>query len=387
MKNKLFFLALLLPFSLFCQWEKKVVNTSKNLNAISFSSSTTAIVVGDTGIILKTINTGNSFTTIASGTTKNLKDVHFISGTSTGIAVGNSGTILLSTNGGSNWNKITSPSANDLNAVAFTDANNGIIVGNNGTILKTVNGGTSWTIVSPITIYLLNKVHYFSSTSVVACGANGTILKSVNGGDNWSIVNSSTKRYFTDVLIYNDSLLFVGDKGIILKADKNLNAFEKDSLCAEQLRSISCQNKTCITVGKNGRIMARENKWMAISAGYNKNYNDIQFINDTTAIAVGDSGMVLKTITGGISNSTEEIETFEAVIFPNPANGEFTISMDDIYPGKTSLQIINSLGVVVSNESFQNTNTISISENLASGIYLIRLSREHNIRIQKLIIR
>jgi photosystem II stability/assembly factor-like uncharacterized protein len=386
MKNNLFLLLFIFPLALFCQWTKTTVSTSKNLNAIAFSSSTSGVIVGDSGTILKTGNTGTSYSAISSGTNKNLKDVKFIAGSAVGVAVGNSGTILLSTNSGSSWNSITSPSANDLNAIAFFNSSNGIIVGNNGTVLKTINAGSSWTNVTPVTIYLLNKVLYLSATEIIACGANGTIIKSVNGGDNWTLINASTTRYLTDVIVENDSLIFIGDKGFELKTSKTFTQIKKDSLCSEQLRSINCINNNCIAVGKNAKIMAApkgENR-SAVAVNYNNNFNEIQFINDTTAIIVGDNGIVLKTVTGGISNAVSEIEPLHFTVYPNPTQGDFNIALNNVSSKKINLQIINSTGSVLLNEYILNENIIHISQNLSSGIYLLKISDGERIRIQKI---
>ncbi len=388
MQNNLFLILFIFPLSLFCQWTKTTVSTTKNLNAIAFSSSSSGIIVGDTGTILKTSNTGNSYSIVSSGSNKNLKDVKFINGSAVGVAVGNSGTILLSTNSGSNWNTITSPSANDLNAVAFFNSTNGIIVGNNGTVLKTINGGSSWSNITPVTIYLLNKVLYLSATEIIACGANGTIIKSVNGGDNWTLVNASTTRYLTDVILENDSLIFIGDKGFELKTSKTFTQTKTDSLCSEQLRSINCISNNCITVGKNAKIMAapKGEKWLSVAVSYNNHFNDIQFINDTTAIIVGDNGIVLKTITGGISNTVAEIEPLHFMVYPNPSQGEFNIALNNDFSKKITLQIINPMGSILRNESIWNENIIHISQLLPSGIYLVRISDGERIRTQKITI-
>ncbi|MFM7022646.1 MAG: YCF48-related protein [Flavobacteriales bacterium] len=388
MRINILLLLFILPLSLCCQWNKINVSTTRHLNAVAFPSATTVFIVGDSGTILKSTNTGTSFGSVNSGTAKNLKDIVF-TGT-TGVAVGSSGTILLSTNSGNSWNSITSPTVNDLNAVAFFNASNGIIVGNNGTILKTSNGGTSWTNITPITIYLLNKVLYLSANEVVACGAHGTVMKSTNGGNDWSIVNASTNRYLSDLISYNDSLLFVGDKGVELEANEALTSFVKDSLCIDQLRSVYCSGKNCISVGKNAMILARENddKWIAVASGQTKNYNDIRFINDTTAFIVGDSGIVLKTITGGISNAVHETEEIQIGIYPNPSSGDFYLSLGTLQKDPTQVSIINNLGATVYQQTFASgENVFFISKNLPLGFYLLNVQSGGNNGTRKLVIR
>jgi hypothetical protein len=62
----------------------------------------------------------------------------------TGYIVGRNGTILKTVNGGDNWDELPSGTYYDFRSVYFTDANTGYAVGAAGTILKTTNGGTNF---------------------------------------------------------------------------------------------------------------------------------------------------------------------------------------------------------------------------------------------------
>src|SRR5712664_948692 len=61
------------------------------------------------------------------------------------VAVGTYGTIVRSSDSGATWTLQSSGTTGNLWAVAFWDANTGIAVGNNGTILRTSDGGLTWT--------------------------------------------------------------------------------------------------------------------------------------------------------------------------------------------------------------------------------------------------
>jgi hypothetical protein len=58
-----------------------------------------------------------------------------------GFAVGSSGTILKTTNSGSTWTTLPSRTINNLYTVNFADTTIGFAVGENGTILNTNNSG------------------------------------------------------------------------------------------------------------------------------------------------------------------------------------------------------------------------------------------------------
>lgn len=134
-------------------------------------------VVGDNG----KINWNNdglqttTFNELTTGVSENLKGITFIN-PSTGFAVGNNGMILKTTNSGSSWTS-TVAGTNHLNAVHFVSQTEGWIVGNNGTILHTTNAGQTWESYSSPTTQDLNDVNFKNPFIGYAVGTNGTIIK------------------------------------------------------------------------------------------------------------------------------------------------------------------------------------------------------------------
>ncbi|MCX6305493.1 MAG: YCF48-related protein [Bacteroidetes bacterium] len=99
-------------------------------------------MVGDSGIILKTVNSGTNWTALSSGTTNKLYSV-FFTNANNGYAVGDGNTILKTIDGGISWAiQHSGGSYNNFFSVYFPDANTGYVVGEGETILKTTNGGT-----------------------------------------------------------------------------------------------------------------------------------------------------------------------------------------------------------------------------------------------------
>ena len=60
------------------------------------------------------------------------------------VAVGRRGVILRSLDAGQSWTQAPSPVSSDLTAVRFSDAEHGWIVGHDAVALKTSDGGASW---------------------------------------------------------------------------------------------------------------------------------------------------------------------------------------------------------------------------------------------------
>ena len=95
----------------------------------------------------KSVDGGNSYSNMLTGTLHDLKDVCF-SASNTGVAVGDSGTIVRTVDGGSSWYVINTGNAAGLNAVDFPSSGTGYAAGRSGRILKTNDGGISWGVVT-----------------------------------------------------------------------------------------------------------------------------------------------------------------------------------------------------------------------------------------------
>ncbi|OGC23262.1 hypothetical protein A2291_08490 [candidate division WOR-1 bacterium RIFOXYB2_FULL_42_35] len=117
-------------------WTDQTSPTSEALKDITFPTTTTGWIVGDNGLILKTVNSGTTWSTVTSGVSVNLRGVSF-STSLEGWVVGNSGTILHTTDGGTNWNAQTSGTSEDLiDVFALSGQSKAWAVGTTGTILK-----------------------------------------------------------------------------------------------------------------------------------------------------------------------------------------------------------------------------------------------------------
>ena len=145
--------------------------------------------VGNNGVILKSVDasTLGTWTSLPSGTTKNLHGIHCINAL-TCVAVGNalpslaasdSSTILKTTDGGLSWSKkLVGALGDSLFAVKFTDPLNGIIVGGNGTVLRSNDGGEIWR---------LNANSRKLAFRVNGAYDYGTALLGAGAGDNYSL--------------------------------------------------------------------------------------------------------------------------------------------------------------------------------------------------------
>ena len=97
----------------------------------------TGTIVGESGLILRTTDGGQTWVSQVSGATETLLAVT-MTAADQATAVGQLGTILTTTDGGASWTRQESGTNQDLYDVAFPEATIGTAVGGFGAILRTV---------------------------------------------------------------------------------------------------------------------------------------------------------------------------------------------------------------------------------------------------------
>ncbi|GEM_PF-3595590 len=220
--------------------------TTRNINGVAFGYiSAIGFFVGDGGLIKRSVNRGNDWSTLTSNTTKNLHAITFIEFPTKIYTVGDSATILRKSTG-LQWSTQVAPATKQTTNLfgVFFATDTGFAVGDSGTILFTKNGGTLWTaqqstVTTPLrggfvsddptfhrlgrawaagdggvivrtddygqhwkqqvsgTTARLNQITFADSIRGMALGDGGTVLVTANGGKSWTVQNSRT----TDNLI------------------------------------------------------------------------------------------------------------------------------------------------------------------------------------------
>lgn len=123
------------------------------------------------------------FNIVYENQTINLNCLEFSDGL-TGFAGGNSGLVMRSDDLGNTWQTLTTNSTSNVNSIEFVDDNTGYAVGNGQTILKTEDHGNSWFLQSPPVSGAYTKVFFVShEVGYILCGQK--LLKTTNGGVTW----------------------------------------------------------------------------------------------------------------------------------------------------------------------------------------------------------
>jgi photosystem II stability/assembly factor-like uncharacterized protein len=122
-----------------------------------------------------------------------------------------SGIILRSVDAGVSWTNIQTSAQESFTDIMAVDTNCAYVCGSNGAVFKTLNGGLSWTNVSINTTTSLQGVYFTTRNIGLAVGGN-QIYKTSNGGLSWALKNNGVdvNTSFNDVWMIDADIAFVG---------------------------------------------------------------------------------------------------------------------------------------------------------------------------------
>lgn len=173
------------------RWQTALPGTNNNFTSIDFVSESTGWAAGSGGSIRRTIDAGQTWTSLHSGS-ENLNDIVLVD-LQHGWAVGSRGTIL-GTDGGVNWYRQVSTTDRDLYAITAVDVDWAWAVGAGGLVLRTVDGGTTWEQQDTGLASDLLGVVFLDRMNGWVVGATGAILTTRDGGNEWIAQQSQTDR-------------------------------------------------------------------------------------------------------------------------------------------------------------------------------------------------
>jgi len=393
----------------FSQWQIQNSGTTENLNDVEtlyIVSGTSAIVVGDNGIILKTTNSGNEWIIKSSGITNNLKAVSFCT-TEDGVTVGDS-IICITNDGGETWLiKKIDKTAISVSYYWSSHFGRNIIVGcSDGTLMYSTDVGTTWidTLLTNEPIVAVGSfLSYPYGPEIIIISSNSYTASTnypISQSSIWTLHNNPIG--FWDLLTggelnwWNYLIGWGGNPGPIpfLLKKNNLDTIwtriELNQLLFQPKDIAVFTYHELFICGNSGKIFVSTDdgfNWLEQTSGTNENLNSIKFrgINPTGYI-VGDNGTILFTSNGGGINNVEEILQPERIHlyqnYPNPFNPSTTIEYEINSRQYVQLKIFDLLGTeistLVNEEQEAGIHKIEFNKSeskieLGSGIYFYQL--------------
>ena len=421
MKKVLLSIYLIFSFFIFnsfpqSSWEIVPSGTSIELNSIYYYDYEVGYACGDSGIVIKSIDSGKTWQSLQTPTTHNLNDL-FVLNENAFCVVGDQGTTLFSGNGGSSWTVGTVLTQDDLLSVSFS-GNTGICGGTSQTILWGTYTGTG-------IIWLVTQSGFFGGGFSGTCsltpqigfvaGENSIFQplfgKTTDGGVTWNFtafyLNNNEGRAtgidFTDLNNGYVSARVWDGTGAIAKTTDGGNNWTS-TMFSNPLWSvdfpISNASQVGYVVGDDGTILKTYDagvNWHSQVSGISIKLNKVHFIDPDFGFAVGENGIILRTTTGGgpvtiVENENQSPYTFQLFQnFPNPFNPSTTVRFSIPIEAEVHLNVYNALGQeiaeLVNNRLKEGYHEINFdATSLTSGIYFYRLETENFVDVKKMII-
>jgi len=212
---------------------------------------------------------------------------------------------------------------------------------------------------------------------------NFTIIDSITGLNN----NQGWKLYrykLSDYGITAGQNVYIAIQYISFdQSDLDIDAFS-----IVELPEITCPDDITITESNivslsGGLPIGGTYSGEGVTAG---SFDPTSLYNGNYTIS-GCSSSCVFTITVDIVSSINENQTAKIGVYPNPNNGKFNISFDNIN-GKVVYQIYDTKGSIIVNKNIHtNGNTIEeVSVNLIPGIYFVKVLTTNQSYIEKLVI-
>ncbi len=265
-------------------------------NALA-SVHTQFIAMGESGVILKSLDDGNNWEAVYNPNPRNsIYGMTF--NESKYFGVGDNGSLIISTDG-INWNYSENGLGTDQKILGIVTGSKGemVAVGEKGLILSS-NDGVKWKFHVSHTLYNLRSVSSgMSGVSFIAVGDNGTILTSEDG-EQWSIKNVSNN--VLNSVNYNGRVfVIVGDNGTILTSIDGSNWTKQPSPTSEDLLGVVYGSGAAgefLAVGSNGTIISTHDfkfaeSWVKNPFSNTSSLNSVTYGNGEFVV-VGENGLI-----------------------------------------------------------------------------------------------
>jgi len=284
--------------------------TGADIRCIFISGPDTLLLSGGedaSGIVLRSVDGGENFETIANNFNKSVNGLWFID-SQRGFAVDNDVIIYKTLDGGFTWNgyypQIYPLSVNrNLRSIIFVNDSTGFVCGGknfgNGLIYKTSDGGVSWSFTE--FTHELRGIWFDGELNGITCGY-GAMLHSTDGGLTWNL-SDSFKEYFTglrkDPVGSLWACTFDGEVFSGGSAGENWYRMNdrSDLPSGFRLNCIDANAGVIVAAGPNGSlIISKDNgsQWTVYTSFNENTIYDIKLLSSHSAIACGKNGAFYK---------------------------------------------------------------------------------------------
>lgn len=308
-------------------WVTLETGSGQGIDFIEFFNSDTGIVFGGYGQWFKTTDGGSNWASLNSWPDINLLAIGWPADQRIIVSGWGGGEIAISDDGGYNWDYPRNTATNcsgSLNACEFIDADNGLIAGDNAYIGQTGNGGDTWTAIDnpmqAVSFGYFDALRYLNADIVYAGGKSGVILKSTDGGSNWTeIPNAGSKTVYGIWPFSETEIIAVAASGQVYLYDSVTDSFRlEDDYGSMSLKDVEFRNGVGIIPASKGYIFRTttaelDTLYEVFQDTSENDLSDAEFVNDTLVYVVGDQGKIYRSADAGLSWKVENSPTEESL--------------------------------------------------------------------------
>lgn len=241
-------------------WRQVIVPTRAMLTGVSFGDATHGWAVGHDGVILATVDGGNSWTRQDEGGDLETVylDVHFVDGVR-GFAVGAYGKFLATTDAGKTWSP-SAPSADELHYNQITPGPDGTLylAGEIGMLLVSRDGGLVWNRLEVPYDGSLYGTLPLRDRELLVHGLRGNVLLSSDAGETWSVRETAVPVLIMAGLRLKSGVIVLAGTGGNFHVSRDGGATFRHWQPAEYHGGVSALLETAdgglLAVGENGAV-------------------------------------------------------------------------------------------------------------------------------------
>jgi photosystem II stability/assembly factor-like uncharacterized protein len=270
-------------------WSTQLPPVFTHFQDIAAWDENIAVVVGNEGVILHTIDGGKIWQQSDAPLNDVVNKLLDVKAYSNGEAwaVGAFGTLLFSSDYGKSWSYAKEPEDFIINEIVKRDDGGLVAVGEFGTILISESNGSDWAFIKAPVETSLMAVDFNNAGIGVAAGLEGVILKTYDGGFSWARVGNSlvgregdrnkevpvfgdgrnvTSEHILSIRWHAELNLWfgVGTKGLWLEAEPTAAVWHSGRLTTKEFAwhtSISKLQDGIVLGGKNIGHWSKEHQW------------------------------------------------------------------------------------------------------------------------------
>lgn len=208
-------------------WTVKNISNTWGFYCVEFPNVSTGYTCGWNGRIYKTLNAGDTWISLSTGTSLTFRRMHFVNENLGFAACGSdhaSTNRIYKTTDGSSWSLIKNfGSSFIIGGMYFFDENTGIVAGTDGNkavIKRTSDGGQNWDdVLTGNHYFVLECLHFCGETGWAAgkYGSSNGVFSSSDSGQNWELNFSGLTGTPYSVFKYDTVSYIAGTGGMIMK--------------------------------------------------------------------------------------------------------------------------------------------------------------------------